>query len=446
MPTQDILHTFITERSLGAKVTTEEILQQPALWKTLWQQISDQRKALEAFMAAATGGSDYILFTGAGTSAFIGLSLHGLYFKKTGLISQAVATTDIVAHPADYFDKAHSAFIISFARSGNSPESLAALQLAEAHAKYCYHLIITCDASGALAGFKSSGKSYLMTLPKEANDSGLAMTSSYSGMLLTAIMAVHLDKMDTLKGQIALLSDWVGDLLQNNVNALADLTRTGYTRAVFLGSGPLYGTATEASLKVQELTGGRVICKSDSYLGFRHGPKAILNDETLIVFFLSPEPAVRRYELDLVRTIITETAVAVSLEEHPRESSLKAPLMHGVFVSEEAVDLPALLQLTLASSSTSARALSGRFTCIGGRNKAGGPDKDQEEKKAAEAIDPAFWPVAAIVPGQLLGLFSSVALGVTPDQPSPGGAISRVVQGVTIYKDKTSEITPLQLK
>ena len=37
--------------------------------------------------------------------------------------------------------------------------------------------------------------------------------------------------------------------------------------------------------------------------------------------------------------------------------------------------------------------------------------------------------------GQLLGYYKSLQLGLNPDNPSVSGAISRVVQGVTIYNN-----------
>src|SRR5690606_38795063 len=69
---------------------------------------------------------------------------------------------------------------------------------------------------------------------------------------------------------------------------------------VFLGSGPFLGTAREAQLKLQELTDGTIICKHDSFLGFRHGPKAVVDPDTLIVYLFSNVFHVSRYENDLV--------------------------------------------------------------------------------------------------------------------------------------------------
>ena len=50
-----------------------------------------------------------------------------------------------------------------------------------------------------------------------------------------------------------------------------------------------------------ELTDGRVVAVADSTLGFRHGPKTIVNDRTLVVVMLSNDSYTRAYDCDLLR-------------------------------------------------------------------------------------------------------------------------------------------------
>ncbi len=90
---------------------------------------------------------------------------------------------------------------------------------------------------------------------------------------------------------------------------LEELVRARYQRVVYLGSGALKGLAREAALKMLELTDGRVIAAADSPLGFRHGPKTILNGQSLVVVFLCNDPHARRYDLDLIAEL-TRDAVA----------------------------------------------------------------------------------------------------------------------------------------
>ena len=127
------------------------------------------------------------MLTGAGTSAFIGECLApALQSIESGWVS-AVSTTDIVAGPANYLVPDVPTLLVSFARSGNSPESMAAVELAQQCLSECYHLIVTCNAKGAL--HQRGGalpNACVLLLPEDADDRGFAMTSSFSGMLLAA--------------------------------------------------------------------------------------------------------------------------------------------------------------------------------------------------------------------------------------------------------------------
>src|SRR6478735_11317673 len=149
----------------GAILTATEIAGQPGLWNEVFKLFTRSSNEIESFLKKAYAEADSIILTGAGTSAFIGLSLQGVFFRNTHIITRAIATTDIVSHPGDYFDSSQTALIISFARSGNSPESCAALELADKFSKKCFHLIITCDENGALAQYTSSNPRHVFVLP-----------------------------------------------------------------------------------------------------------------------------------------------------------------------------------------------------------------------------------------------------------------------------------------
>jgi tagatose-6-phosphate ketose/aldose isomerase len=44
-----------------------------------------------------------------------------------------------------------------------------------------------------------------------------------------------------------------------------------------------------------------------------------------------------------------------------------------------------------------------------------------------------YRPVLDVMLGQLVGLFASMRCGLRPDQPSPSGTITRVVQPIKLY-------------
>jgi tagatose-6-phosphate ketose/aldose isomerase len=369
----------------GGAHTAREISQQPELWKRIWEDVHSQETSLQKFLKTAFKDSSRIILTGAGTSAFIGLSLSGLFQRRTGILTEAIATTDLVSHPKDYFQPDKCVLMISFARSGNSPESVAAVDLANELCSHCFHLIITCNPEGKLATMGTLENKFVFALPKEANDQSLAMTSSYSGMLLTGILIANLGDLGAAKNTVDIISDYGKKIIDYYAADLRKIAATDFTRAVFLGSGPFFGTAKESHLKLQELTDGKIICKEDSFLGFRHGPKAVINDTTLVFYIFSNEEYVSKYERDLVDSM--KKGHQPLLEVGIMESRLpNISLDHIFYLSEN------------------------------GR-------KVEEE----------YLGVCSVLPAQILGFYKSLELGLKPDNPSATGAITRVVEGVQIY-------------
>lgn len=370
----------------GALYTANEIAGQPELWLKIYRQVSEDKERISSYLTGALPKVSKIILTGAGTSAYIGLNLHGLFNRALKVHTDAIATTDLVSHPGDYFFSHETIMLISFARSGNSPESTAVVDLADKLCKKCYHIIITCDPKGKLAIWHSGSPKLLVVLPPEANDKSLAMTGSYSGMLLCGWLLARLKDIEEVGTQIDILHNYGVMILEKYAPMIKEVASIDFKRVVFLGSGPLYGTATESNLKLQELTDGNIICKNHSYLGFRHGPKAVTDEGTLIVFIFSNNPFVLQYERDLVLSM--------------RRG--KKPL-YTIGIFEYDVN---------------------------------GLEFDLEIKLSERGVqlDEELLAVCAILPAQLLGLYKSIALGLKPDSPSESGAISRVVEDVTIYK------------
>lgn len=366
---------------LGAHWTTREIAQQPDLWLTTEQNFARTAGATRAFLNPLLERTELkIVLSGAGTSACIGECLAPALTRRYGMRVQAISTTDLVAAPDSCLDQHAPVLLVSFARSGNSPESVAALELAEQIAPPCHHLIITCNRDGELyrrgAG---STTAHVILLPEETNDRGFAMTSSFSSMLLTAALAFEL-----LPPRVATaLGQWAGQMLARFPD-FASLALSGFERVVYLGSSECKGLAREAALKMLELTDGRVVAISDTPLGFRHGPKTFLNAKTLVILFLSNNPYTRAYEMD----VLTE----------------------------------------LRADGIAARVIA---------MNAGTPtDSTTDDVCIADATDAAdlalCFPYAVFA--QSLALRQSLALALRPDSPNASGVVNRVVQGVSVYR------------
>jgi tagatose-6-phosphate ketose/aldose isomerase len=364
--------------------TAGEINGQPHLWSNLTDCILDNKSEIEAFLRPCLEKIDYIVLTGAGTSSYIGISLQGLFHRHFGKITLAIPTTDIVTHPADYLSSDKSVLLISFARSGNSPESTAAVELTDKLCADSFHMVITCDARGNLAKCETKNKKYLLVLPPESNDRGLAMTGSYSGMLLAGILIARIFNIRPLISQIDLLCKYGTRILENYSSGLKQIASRDFKRGVFLGSGPFYGTAAESHLKLQELTNGYVMCKKESFLGLRHGPKAIIHSNSLVYYIFSNNPYVNQYEVDMVQAIQRDHMpnAKVGICELPCKG----------------MDLDLFIDLS-----------------------------------DMKRIDEYLLAVCYVLPAQILAFYKSLELGMNPDNPSANNVISRVVEGVKIY-------------
>lgn len=370
----------------GAKWTAREIAQQPELWATVQSLVASKQTALGLFLKPLLAQRSLrIILTGAGTSAFIGQCLAPALLQKSQRRVEAIATTDLVSSPDATLQPAIPTLLVSFARSGNSPESMAAIDLSDQMMQHCSHLIFTCNREGALyQRMHLRPNAQVFLLPEETNDRAFAMTSSFSGMLLAAMQVFNL--VDCSAPKTAAISLAAAKFMSHSEQifaALSNPTRP-FDRVVYLGSNGLKGLAQEAALKLLELSDGKIMATADSPLGFRHGPKTMINDSTLIVFFLSNNAYTRQYDLDLLRELRREQRAA-----------------RIVALSSVAEDLPAHSDNIIFALPQTMH--------------------DLEQM-------PPF-----IVFAQLFALLSSLRLGITPDNPSVSGTVTRVVSGVTIH-------------
>lgn len=362
--------------------TYREIRQQPVVWLKAYDIVLSRKGEIKAFLDKYLGEGYQVVLTGAGTSAYIGDALDTALYDTRFRGARAIATTDIITSPGYWFDSTSKVLLISFARSGDSPESIGAVKAVEAAAGKAAHIFITCNANGELARRKGDNILTIL-LPPETNDVSLAMTSSYSTMLLTCSMIAGIDHIEDDRKWIESISDCVAKALDRYEDDIKAIAARDFTRAIFLGSGPLKGVSEESRLKLQELTDGSVMCTFDSFLGFRHGPKALVKPESLMVYLMSSKAEVKRYEVDLLHQINANNHVKASVIVCDKCPGVESDLCVEIGYAPETPE---------------------RYSCV-----------------------------SYVFVAQLLGFFKSIDCGLCPDSPSVSGNISRVVEGVTLY-------------
>lgn len=375
---------------LGAEITTREIKQQPILWQEAFDLYQNKADKIREFMSSIRKNHSNIkvILTGAGTSAYVGDTLLP-YLKQVtdyGIYQfESVPTTDLVSNPYSFFQADQATLLVSFARSGNSPESVAAVKLGQELVDDFYQLTITCAPDGKLAvNAQGDDRNLVLLQPAGANDQGFAMTGSYSCMLLTCALvfdpASDEDKAEWVKIAIKLGEEVIER--EAELQAFVDLD---FDRVIYLGSGPFAGLARETQLKILELTAGKIATNFDSSMGFRHGPKSFVNEKSLAFVFVSNHDYTRQYDVDILNELAGDEI---------------APLVVGIQVEGG-------LKSDLAAAYD--------FDSVG------------------RQLPDLYLALPYVMVGQTISLLASIKVENKPDTPSPTGTVNRVVKGVTIH-------------
>lgn len=367
--------------------TVLEILQQPKTWEKTYEIINRLKSDLKAFMNQFDEDS-VIYLSGAGTSEFVGNTIES-YINNIGKYNvKSVSTTDIVLEPKSYFSKTKKTLVVSFGRSGSSPESVATVNFANQLCDDIYHLIVTCNKNGELALSAEENDNYfLITLPEETHDKSFAMTSSYTNMMFATILAFDLSNLDNYKTFLSSITKLGKQIIEKDYGVIDKLIKEyDFSRIIYLGTGVTKGMAEEAALKMLELTSGNVPTLFDSALGFRHGPKSIIRAGALSVLFISDDEYKRKYEIDLLKEMLSEKDGNEFLVIANRPLNKTLPGLNYLIEFNFAEDLSNMALV---------------------------------------------FPYVMLA--QILALRKASKLGIASDNPCPKGTVNRVVKGVKIY-------------
>lgn len=370
--------------SRGYGHTLREILQQSGTWLDTCARVLAAAPAI----GRMADGIASVVLTGSGSSLFAGECVRLALQKNLGVTVAAIGAGDLITQGTAALPSGRPGLLISIARSGDSPESAAAISLVLGAELHMRQLAITCNPAGRLATvYGGDPRIEVIMLDDRTNDRSLAMTSSVTNMALAARFVGMLHAPDRYRQLSERLSRACAELLQSALEPLARVAATRFQRAVFLGSGSRFGAAREAALKMLEMTDGRVATIAETYLGVRHGPLSFIHKDTLVVCFLSSDPLVRAYESDLIGGLDRKQlgAAKVIMGEN-----IPAALLRD---GDTALECPGLAE-------------------IGDDNA----------------------PLLDCVVGQLLAFFRCLAEGLRPDSPCESGAIHRVVESFPLYE------------
>jgi tagatose-6-phosphate ketose/aldose isomerase len=377
------------QQQRGYRHTLREILQQPVTWLETAAGLGPRLALVQRNLdwVLGNGAPGAIILTGSGSSVYAGECLAPALQSRLGLTVRAVAGGEILIDPAAWLAARGSSLVVSFARSGNSPESCGVLDTVLEAAPEVRHLVITCNRQGRLAtSYGNDPRVSTLVLDDKTCDRSLVMTSSFTNMVLAGQALGATRSFAAYEKEAMNLAEAAAEILVEHGDALRAVAESDFRSAVFLGTGCRFGSAREGALKMLEMTSGGVPTFPETYLGLRHGPMCAVDDRTLVVCFLARDPVTRAYEMDLIR-----------------ELSRKRLGVRRVIVGADVPD-----ELRVAG------------------------DLVVDTASMAEASDEAA-PVLDVLVGQVLAFFRCLSMGLHPDVPSAAGVINRVGEGFVIH-------------
>jgi len=371
------------QERLGYFHTLREISQQPWTWLRTCDRMIAARDSLRRDLA----GIRHLSLTGSGSSEYAAECVRLPLQMELGICTESISGGMLLMYGGKALPPERPGLLVSLARSGDSPESSGVVELLLEAEPELRHVVVTCNEEGSLArAWRDHKRVHVITLPSETHDKSLVMTSSFTNLLLAARSLGMLETPDEYRKLCHAVSQITHELIRSNFDMLAKTAARGFRRAVFLGSGSRVAASREAALKMLELTSGRVTTLCESYLGFRHGPMSYVQDDTLIVCYLSCDPTMRAYELDL-------------LHELDRKKLGLCKIIVGENIPDSVV-----------------------------RND----DETIECRGLADLGDEECSTVYVVV-AQLLAFFRCLEEGFLPDSPSEGGIINRVVEKFPLH-------------
>ncbi|HZO57693.1 MAG TPA: SIS domain-containing protein, partial [Bryobacteraceae bacterium] len=291
------------QRAEGFAHTLAEIWQQPEVWVDSASKVvlfADQ-------WSARIQRAKSIVLTGSGSSFFAGKCLELALQERLNVPVQAIESGELLQLRPGALPPGRPLLVVSFARSGDSPESCGLVSHLLATEPDIEHIVITCNPQGRLVrtwgtgGIQPDPRVTVLTLDERTCDRSLVMTSSFTSLAVAgAGLGYRANEWEEYESAVNTLARSVADLLANSLDMVEAFPIERIDRMIAVGSGALQGAALEVSLKMLEMTDGGVLTRAETCLGLRHGPMCALHERTLTFLPLSNDHYRRAFQVDLL--------------------------------------------------------------------------------------------------------------------------------------------------
>lgn len=291
-----------------------------------WAQALDLTSALPLPAASAY---DQVLFTGCGSTYYLSVAAAALYQELTGRSARAVPGGELVLNPGSVLTD-QKTLLVAVSRSGTTSETLKAVENFRAGGRGDVIAVSNYDAL-------LSRRADLSIVIHKGQEESIAQTRAFSSMYVaaTAICARMSGRQDLLESMARLPE--AGHLAIGKYETVAEEIgeNLDFDRFYFLGSGPRHGLASEANLKMKEMT----LTHSEAFhfLEFRHGPMSMVDQRTVVLGLLSDSS--RDQEAKVLSEMKALGARVTSLGEKDAEIQFASGLAESV---RGVLNLPAL--------------------------------------------------------------------------------------------------------
>jgi glucosamine--fructose-6-phosphate aminotransferase (isomerizing) len=298
------------------KFTREEIFSQPEAWEQAIEVLKEQTPAIKVY--SELDQFRQVIFTGCGSTYYLACAAAAQYQMMTGQSARGLPASELWLSPKSYYISEPQTLLVAISRSGETSETLRACDTFRGNHQGKI-ITLVCNPGSALTTMGDLN----LVFPSGMEQS-IAQTRAFSTLLLSAVGMFTIWTQGRFRfDQIKTLPQ-VGKQILDNHHSLAESIgqNSDIDRIYFLGSGERYGLASELSLKMKEMC----LTHSESFhfLEFRHGPKAMVNGNTVVVGLVSESNSY--YELAVLDDIRKLCAQTISIGELGTDISFNSGL------------------------------------------------------------------------------------------------------------------------
>ena len=256
--------------------TFKEIGTQVESWRKIFAKLNSEITILVNKLFSKN--YDEIILFGCGSSYNLAISSSFYTNTLTKYRTSAVPSSELIFNTNTYINPNKEYLLVGFSRSGETTETINVLEKLK-NENNINSLVFTCSENNSLKNIANNS-----FYCEGSEEKSIVMTKSFSSMLFaySILIAKFIDDALLLNEFNSLIT-----YMDNKISLLFEdvkryVNQYNYEKLFILGTGFNYGLAVESDLKTKEMT--QIPSYSYYNAEFNHGPRALLDENSLILF------------------------------------------------------------------------------------------------------------------------------------------------------------------